>query len=62
MALDAVSLEDPSWVLSLGATLTAAGFVYPWLRNLKYLEGASTLVHLPRWNWIRERLMGRKVL
>ena len=47
--------RDPSWVLSLGATLTAAGLgVYPWLRNLKYLEGASTLVHLPRWSWIRE--------
>ena len=47
--------RDPSWVLSLGATLIAAGLgVYPWLRNLKYLEGASTLVHLPRWNWIRE--------
>ena len=47
--------RDPSWVLSLGATLIAAGLgVYPWLRNLQYLEKASTLVRLPRWNLIRE--------
>lgn len=47
--------RDPSWLFSLGSALIAAGLgVYPWLRNLQYLEKASSLVHLPRWNMIRE--------
>ena len=57
MALDSVSLRGEGSLLGSSLRYHADRSwirVYPWLRNSKYLEGASTECILRRWNWIRE--------